>query len=887
MPTRTTQIKKGLTIHKWDVFVAATPRHRTFIEQVNFAGKNFTQKHLGSVCGFFAIGDMTSANTHIVHFLTAEFKKEYFASPKRSINESFIEALHHTNRALAELAKNDIISWIGQLDSALCCYNEQNIYFTTTGQGHIFLLRDGNLLHLSDGLSPSEDEINPLKTFVDTAHGEIVAGDKIIVTSRELLDLIPLDELTRNAERFKAEEFAQFLTTALVNESVLASTQLLEVIEKPGNTESKQKGDISEGQRQENTSDKIPLPKNAFSAKSYTKKECDKQEANYPTPNTSTQSDKKKLKSDYTDKRTGHIYISGTSDYENNSHPLIIRIGDFTRDATYSTKEFFTANTRRIKYEATKTRKKLQESEVTSKIKDRAVNTLTSAKQKREGVFTQLMNTQGEDTHANIAPTPSNVKDLWLKTKRKSQELKSSTTQKIKEVTQWEEQNSATTISNEPTVTGHQKPLILRRIQENKVKKNKVPEKEEATQKTTKNLTKLTELTTDDRTDLLGSLYNAKDNSDQEEMWEQEELGSSRLLRTLESTRNLWNKAQSKSDPLHSQFQYRWSEITAGTKLIGFVILLCVCTVLIMNYKAKQKEVAKEQEAQKELQQKKLEDELRETATVGETQGNNTVTTQNIVNTTQDPKILSQNISAKNILPYQGSFYLPSAKSIMQITGSASKEISLPQNIGEITHATIMPDIKLIIFITDQNLIYAFNPTDRVFTKQNIETNSSELDNTKIKSIHTYQRRLYILDTNDALTRYTRTVGGFDDAKKWITDNTDLTETEDIAIDGRIYTATNGKIFVFESGKKGDLSISGNTKITANLLYTSNNADYLWVIDKKNATLTQIEKETFSIQKTFTHRSLAQAKHFTVDESNQTAYIAGNNTLKSFILKNK
>ena len=45
-------------------------------------------------------------------------------------------------------------------------------------------------MDISEGLASDEAKQHPLKTFVDISNGQLAAGDKIIITSPELLDLI-------------------------------------------------------------------------------------------------------------------------------------------------------------------------------------------------------------------------------------------------------------------------------------------------------------------------------------------------------------------------------------------------------------------------------------------------------------------------------------------------------------------------------------------------------------------------------------------------------------------------------------------------------------------------------------------------------------------------
>ena len=280
-----------------NILVANGTKNRAFIEQFNYSSVSFTQKNLGSILGFFVVRDNAKTSENIVNFLTSEVKKKYFSPIQKNAEEKFESTLHRINRVLEELANIGNVEWLGQIDSALCVIDSTTIHFSITGNAYILLLRDNALIEISKDLASKKAAEQPLKTFVDISSGDLCPNDKIIITSQELLDFIPLDELQKNAINFGQENFVQFIKTVLTNECSMATTTIVDIFEKE-KPQSLKSSPIKD------------TPSNAFSATAFEEDlkqipTASKDGANLETP--------KNKPSEYTNPRTGHIHIQGSN----------------------------------------------------------------------------------------------------------------------------------------------------------------------------------------------------------------------------------------------------------------------------------------------------------------------------------------------------------------------------------------------------------------------------------------------------------------------------------------------------------------------------------------------------------------------------------------------
>ena len=263
---------------------------KPFVEAFNLSPVNIVQQPLGNLFGFFKIKDASEDSAYIVNFLQSVLKKEYYINPKRSIEDSFDAALNKVNIALSEIAKNGNIGWIGSFESAVCVIKGDLFYFAVTGTARIIMLRDRYLSDISEGLSSGEGENHPLKTFTNVSSGPIKTGDKIIVTSDELFRIFSETEIKKNAERFPPEKFAQFLKTALVNELDSSETFVIDAAEKKPEP------------RPVRTEEAKKESPNFFSARPYEEKKKKKGVFEQET---------KEAGQEYTDEKTGHIYVRG------------------------------------------------------------------------------------------------------------------------------------------------------------------------------------------------------------------------------------------------------------------------------------------------------------------------------------------------------------------------------------------------------------------------------------------------------------------------------------------------------------------------------------------------------------------------------------------------
>ncbi len=990
-------LPKVLVMDIVDVFVASSAKQRTYIEQINFAPRNFTQKHLGTICGFFMVRDKSSWSAHIVHFLNAEFKKEYFSQSKRSMSESFIAALHHTNRALAELAKNDNINWIGMLDSVLCTYDDTTIHFSVTGGGLVLLMRDGELIDISEGLSPEQASPNPLKTFVDTASGQLIAGDKLILTSSELLDLVPHEELEKNLTRFDDDEFFQFVSTVLTNECQMASTQIITISEKQQSDkriiqksrEITSNADFPLSSKDAVQEEEIIIPENAFSAQHYS---TDKKKSHYipdgstdiePSPSVRAKknpiSQKKSTPTDdvqndhgdeYVDKRTGHIYVSGDSHEKSSStiNPHIDNVKDYLSDFFYFLKKWTRSMWQNISHffsqlpavfgvlaDKMKPNQKESPADLETKTVDEVVADIP------EKVSDDTSNI-AVDTSEKMSSSPAatfSITDFQEKIKKtflglvapvknhfRSASFGTSTTTLIQKTRMWLSSAYAKLLSHLPSSWVYTEQIESTPIDDGVVeespnlskvsrkKKEKPEDQDTATsnpsivkksrakavrmsavaRSSEKNTNKAP--TDDDRFSVLDELYGEEqpivdfDERDQSPLAKIANFTRSQLSRFtpfFQKIRHFLSRIfkQETADHRHTSAASeiddnlskdmglsapaeksddklsRKTRTVAGymqgsgissivvKAILGAILLVSIIYPFYRNIIT----VNQGEEAAALLEQRTLQENLGETV-------QEELTIPEPTKTVPDPSALLEKTSASHSFIFKDTAYFATDTSLLRVGEKNVETIALPKDSGNIKDIAPIDDLNLIFFLTDSNVLYAYNPSNGVFNKQTVST---PLDHNEILTMSSYQQKFYTA-TNDGITRFERSIGGFVSPTEWIKDSTAIDDLTSLSVDGNVFVAKDDKILAFEAGIL--LPTSSPENVKARFIYKTQEMQNLWVLDTANFTIHKLNPQTLRLEESFVHEQLRDVISFSVDESKDMAYLAGGDSVMSLSLVN-
>lgn len=292
-----------------------------FIKIFRHESDNVAGASLGVLLGVFEIDDQSEDSKYIVNFLFSVAKNEYFCNPRRGAMESFEAALHKINVALAEIVKHGNIDWLGKFHGTIAIIEKNAIHLSATGDGRIYLFRNGTLSHISEGLASPDAAEHPIKTFIEISSGRLAPDDRLLFFLPQIFSLLDEETIERQAQRMDKDRFVQFLRTAMINELDRSGAIIVDIAEP--DESARVKADTPERQR--------PEIKSYFSEAAFEAKHQESiaaalsEEPSHHSSGTS----------EYTDTKTGHIYVQG----DENSTPIeTSRFAEYLEDFFHSSR---------------------------------------------------------------------------------------------------------------------------------------------------------------------------------------------------------------------------------------------------------------------------------------------------------------------------------------------------------------------------------------------------------------------------------------------------------------------------------------------------------------------------------------------------------------------
>ncbi len=841
---------------------------KPYVELFEYEPENIYQQPLGSLVGFFEVKEFSEESAYIVNFLTSVLKKEYYINPKRPVTESLDSALHKVNIALSELAKHGNIEWLGKINAAICVLEKNNAHFSVSGDAKIFLFRSKNLSEISEGLASDIVEPHPLKTFVNVSSGRLENNDRLMITSADIFHILSITEISKNFQRFEGDKFVQFLKTALSNQLEMIVSIVVEMIEP------------------------VPVPvvktlarkkslqaANAFSEQTFANSKSKtntlaEQEA-LAAPILINENDP-----EYTDEKTGHIYIQGeANDEPESANPQIGLYWDIVKEkisnGSYATKNEIRRRfslykkqldrkkeLRRIEKEKqaefdAKEKKRLEEERILQEIK--VQQELTQLE-----VESQRIRLKQEKEDQKIALMQEKTFQAEIAKKRKLEEenqAQKSREQKLKKIEDVEDEEGQAELPTSALSFLEKLRLAQLEQKHNTVidlsLKSKTPIEEIVPVMIEK--TVIEDTTKEDSK--IEKLKNITKEYSQELLLLSKNLFEKTKNKTREFSAKKNNQANTDIEkqshlsiaPHFRKISSLFSKFSNKQKLytIGGLIMVFVVPLFIVHFLNQPK--------------KPTITDLQVTTPI--VQANTLANEKNIQLDTKSQIALSNAGIISTLITNAGAVAI--SKNAVTILTS-KKEISLPSDSGNAVSATYMSDLSLVLIFTDQNKVISFSPTSLKFINNNITlpTNISEY------LLGTYLTYLYILDNKaNQIYRYPRAEGGFGEKTNWYKDSTSLANVSALTMDENIYAVKDNNILKLFKGKQLDFKLENSaTPVNLDKIFTTIDDQYIYALDSKNGRLVQYTKEG-SIFAQYQNESLKSALGLAVDETNKLAYI--------------
>ncbi|PID52730.1 MAG: hypothetical protein CR972_00440 [Candidatus Moraniibacteriota bacterium] len=319
--------------------------------------------------------------------------------------------------------------------------------------------------------------------------------------------------------------------------------------------------------------------------------------------------------------------------------------------------------------------------------------------------------------------------------------------------------------------------------------------------------------------------------------------------------------------PHISKIKDTWNSMEKNTKLFALAIIACIIIipfVFALFSNKKKTDTAEVHMEETELTEPVLQPESKK---------------QDIKEIPSDPITLHKTSEALYTFVLKDT-PIGIEKNAIHIFENDQESFPVPNNAGKIVHAAAMDDLNMIFFITDKNKLYSFSPVAKKYSEQ---PNFPEIDYTKINLLSTFMTYLYILD-DKKIMRHTRIEGGFDEGKKWLKKDINLSGATSFSINDEIFITHNNDIIKLSEGKKNRYSKDDAIK-NVSLSYTAEEMKYIWIIDKDAKMLYKVKKSKGNIVDQYAHNIFASATNFSVSEKNNEAYITTTKEIFKISLK--
>lgn len=164
---------------------------------------NIEEAHLGTL---FMLGKIEHIPKNkyrnfdfLLNLLISVIKREFYSNYKRPTSEALEASLNKANLYLADFTEKGNIEWIGNFSFICGAFSKNNLYITQVGTSIIKLFR-GTSINNIDNKFPTPKKFHPLKTFGNIASGTLIDGDKVFLSFKDALNIVPIVNLKNIAK---------------------------------------------------------------------------------------------------------------------------------------------------------------------------------------------------------------------------------------------------------------------------------------------------------------------------------------------------------------------------------------------------------------------------------------------------------------------------------------------------------------------------------------------------------------------------------------------------------------------------------------------------------------------------------------------------------------
>jgi len=204
-----------------------------FAEVFAVEPKDFLEKQHGNMYFVVEVASGSKAAIDVGEAIINAVRDEYYDDLNRSVILSLESALRKANEELSDFASMGETDWVGKLNVVCAIISEEKLHLAKVGATEAYILRGSKMTQISEGASLDEEaDHHPLKTFSTITSGKLYHGDKIILSTSELLTHISLTGIKKIVQENKPHDAMVKLREILKNEEGIGSigTLIVEMV---------------------------------------------------------------------------------------------------------------------------------------------------------------------------------------------------------------------------------------------------------------------------------------------------------------------------------------------------------------------------------------------------------------------------------------------------------------------------------------------------------------------------------------------------------------------------------------------------------------------------------------------------------------------------------
>ena len=183
----------------------------------------------GSIYAVIEIEDKSGKAEELAEKIIDVLHDAYYDDLEKKPLEALENALAKINDELTDRSSEGHINWLGKLNAILAVFSNNTLHVTQSGKAEAYLYRGEHTMHITEDLAG--DEINPQRTFINIASGDLAEKDKVVFVTPGVFYKISKHELKNYATDASPKIAAENISKLLVGDNGTAKPNALLIVE--------------------------------------------------------------------------------------------------------------------------------------------------------------------------------------------------------------------------------------------------------------------------------------------------------------------------------------------------------------------------------------------------------------------------------------------------------------------------------------------------------------------------------------------------------------------------------------------------------------------------------------------------------------------------------